>query len=128
MSNERPSTPSMTDLATEVIFDIGQCIVSSVSTASNKWRTCYVRAQRQGDDLGLNYFYFEDMTEHNKQLFAIQNKFAFYDYMMELAETTRMPDGARWKVCLCRIQKAIGTVEVSFEFKDLDRWRYNFLD
>lgn len=129
MSSERaPAPPSMTDLATEVIFDIGQSIVASVGAVSTKWRSCYVRAERRGHDLGLNYFYFEDMTEDNKQLFAMQDKFAFYDHMMELAETTRSPEGNRWKVCLCRIQKAVGTVDVSFEFKDPQRWRSSHLD
>ena len=118
----------MNDLASEVMFDIGQNMVASVSAASAQWRTCYVRAERHGDDLGLNYFYFEDITESEKKLFGIQDKFAFYDHMMELAESTRSATGGRWKACLCRIHKNVGTVEASFEFEDALRWRHSHLD
>ncbi len=118
----------MNDLASEVIYDIGQSMLASVAATSAQWRTCYVRAERHGDDLGLNYFYFEDITESDKRLFGVQDKFAFYDHMMELAESTRSPTGGRWKVCLCRIQKNVGTVDASFEFEDAMKWRHSHLD
>jgi hypothetical protein len=118
----------MNDLATEVIFEIGQSMLTSVTAASEQWRTCYMRAERHGNDLGLNYFFFEDITESEKQLFAIQDKFAFYDNVMALAESTRSAEGARWKVCLCRIHKSVGTVDASFEFEDSQKWRVSHLE
>lgn len=128
-SSERPPSPSAkNDLATEIIFEIGQSMLSSVAQASEQWRTCYVRAERHGNDLGLNYFYFEDITESEKKLFAMQDKFAFYDQMMQLAESTRPETGGRWKVCLCRIHKNVGNVDVSFEFEDSQRWRGSHLE
>ncbi len=127
-SEHEPLSSAMNDLATEVIFEIGQSMLNSVAQSSEQWRTCYVRAERHGNDLGLNYYYFEDITESEKKLFAMQDKFAFYDQMMQLAETTRSATGARWKVCLCRIHKSVGNVDVSFEFDDALRWRGSHLE
>lgn len=116
------------DRARELIYQIGHSMLSSVNEASSDWKTCYARAERHGDNLGLNYFYFEDITESHKKLFRVEDRFSFYDQMMELAEHTRSGEGERWRACLCRIHKNVGSLDISFEFNRAKRWRENHLE
>jgi hypothetical protein len=103
-------------------------MLSSVNEASSNWKTCYARAERHGDNLGLNYFYFEDITESQKKLFQVHDRFSFYDHMMELAEHTCASEGERWRACLCRIHRNVGNVDISFEFTSPRRWRESHLE
>ncbi len=123
-----PETLQPADRARALIYQIGQSLLTSVNEASSGWKTCYARAERHGDSLGLNYFYFEDITESNKKLFRVEDRFSFYDQMMELADHTRSGAGKRWKACLCRIHKNVGNLDISFEFHRPKRWRESHLE
>lgn len=55
-SDLTPETPQPADRARALLYQIGQSLLSSVNEASSGWKTCYARAERHGDNLGLNYF------------------------------------------------------------------------